>query len=505
MPNDSTQDKIQQLGRRFSPPERREEQIVRSRKKLVAASKAESIADQFIAENQNFDRKLLAGLLGGTGDLVQLGADALTSALVSQPVEVPYTTEYFKERFGVDNDDDLSAEIIGGLLSPDPLSTAAAGGKAIAVGAVAAKKQGGQLLKRLDDFLEMGTKKPYDADSFQQTGWYNGLDGKPRFWLSDAESKINKDAVYNHPKFLSIKESIQQGHNAGADVADVLNFKLEELLQHDELYELYPQLRNLQVKFHILATDDGRLLLRNPRTRKGDKGGLASSRGLVHYLQTNNLQGVDDLHSTVLHEVQHAVQMFEGFAKGGGSQLTDEMIDSYENVVRADAIVKAIDNGADDIDSLGFELEQMGFDAKTVDAMLAREDTNYYLAADEIERQDLARGVKDLRVMLEDEMTHVIDYLAVNKNEEALGYFLNDMNESLLFEDIQQVGYRAYKNLHGEAEARLVEMLKDHTQEQIAKRQGPPNPLQAKDVDPTRPLSLGTEREIPGRTQVLEN
>lgn len=79
---------------------------------------------------------------------------------------------------------------------------------------------------------------------------------------------------------------------------------------------------------------------------------------------------------------------------------------------------------------------------------------------------------------------------------------LDQLDEAVLESDIRELGFRAYQNLHGEAEARLTERLATMTRAQIASRRAPPNPSDLANVD--RPLSTGGQRTQAGQVMVRQ-
>jgi hypothetical protein len=119
-------------------------------------------------------------------------------------------------------------------------------------------------------------------DIYQQTGWFRGPDNKMRFHISDQEAKI-----------------------LGTDhVMDKLEVPvpLSSVLDHPELYEQYPFLKDIPV-----VRDDMSYYM-HPRPK--------ADNGLIG-LDTRTSNPMDD----ILHEVQHAVQVYEDFSRGGGSSL----------------------------------------------------------------------------------------------------------------------------------------------------------------------------------------
>jgi hypothetical protein len=90
---------------------------------------------------------------------------------------------------------------------------------------------------------------------------------------------------------LAVHRSLMSAHPQ-------VHIKLSDLLQHDELFKAYPQLRDLNVKFWE---------------------GIAPNGGAYcdKTIELSTKSTPEQNHSVLLHEVQHAIQELEGFARGG--------------------------------------------------------------------------------------------------------------------------------------------------------------------------------------------
>lgn len=236
----------------------------------------------------------------------------------------PFNSEELATQFG--GDPTHPTMLATGIVAPGP-GEFAGYGKAMVVGAVAARRADN--LGRLDEFLKMDSNDlpAYNEGLWKKTGWYKGDDGNPRFFLSDADSTIKPKAVAAHPEVRAAKD---RAAKSGRDEFTSVTYRLDEVMQHDELFQIYPELAGMQVTSAIKVGPDGNAMFRNPLVSGGNKGGMASNQTIVSGIQTANLSGFQDLHSTLLHEVQHTVQMIEGFAQGGAAKLTPEMIARFD-------------------------------------------------------------------------------------------------------------------------------------------------------------------------------
>ena len=185
------------------------------------------------------------------------------------------------------------------------------------------------------------------------TGWERGADGKWRYEIGDGRfdrsgglhperrrlsAEEQKEYDDNYEAFdeyfdkgvLAYKEEITED----TDIADILEAggmerkkaerirslyekrrslesqpkKLDEYLDNDELFNAYPQLRNITID--TSSKDDvifGKMGSYDPKS--------------------NTIRLNDISLSTLIHEVQHAIQYIEGFAKGGSPKGVKRLFD----------------------------------------------------------------------------------------------------------------------------------------------------------------------------------
>ena len=146
-----------------------------------------------------------------------------------------------------------------------------------------------------------------DAEQVRQdTGWHQGADAKWRFEIDDSR------ADWKIP-FAQIPESelFKQEHL----------LPLTDVLDHPELFAAYPQLEKITVVKRAGLFDFGGL--------QGWFNNDTLELGLTPYAK--------DPLSTLLHEVQHVVQMYEGFAKGGNENSVWQALpqETKENIAKS--------------------------------------------------------------------------------------------------------------------------------------------------------------------------
>lgn len=119
----------------------------------------------------------------------------------------------------------------------------------------------------------------------QETGWFKGADEKWRFELDDSDINFKGTGSY-------MDSHIKSG------------VKLGDLIHADKLFNAYPDLKNITVKTSV----DGGIYY-SPKTDE---------------IFFDGDEKVDNAKSSLLHEVQHAIQQREGFARGGSpSEFSD--------------------------------------------------------------------------------------------------------------------------------------------------------------------------------------
>lgn len=141
-------------------------------------------------------------------------------------------------------------------------------------------------------------------------------DNRLKLLLNEAQVNIDIDKV---------------GVNALYNKDTTTKAKLSEIITHDELFKAYPQIRNVEIVF-------------NKNMKKGEfanatipqKGGVRSSAYIEVSKQAFYKDGVfsvGEFKKTLMHEVQHIIQAYEGFANGS---LPSEQYERLRRIAVAD-------------------------------------------------------------------------------------------------------------------------------------------------------------------------
>ena len=154
-------------------------------------------------------------------------------------------------------------------------------------------------------------------DIYTNTGWFfNNFDGKWRHLISDLDSKLVSFKEYGRvfaPKNTKAANMVSQAYSAMMNenwvaceklIDNGWDVKLSDVLTHPTLYKYYPELFSLPIFYaHSNSLPRGKYFY-NPKRR---------------YIVIYGDYNTDNLHSILLHEIQHAIQRIEDYGSGGNS------------------------------------------------------------------------------------------------------------------------------------------------------------------------------------------
>ena len=168
-----------------------------------------------------------------------------------------------------------------------------------------------------------------DAETIRQkTGWFRGADGKWRWEIDDSGTETDtKWNFLRNPDAKRYNELFEKAYLYDTATAEDLNelqildknlkgvrkspLYLDEIVKHDKLFEAYPALRDVKVRFEA---------------NTGNKEGSYHPEENKFILRTGLKLEPEKLKNTLIHEIQHAIQEQEGFARGANPGYWDEMI-----------------------------------------------------------------------------------------------------------------------------------------------------------------------------------
>ena len=160
----------------------------------------------------------------------------------------------------------------------------------------------------------------YDLNKkiWKETGWFiNPKDRQWRYEIDDKQSVVSfADIAAN--KNLTTSEVIDNFRTKGSLI------KLPELFKHDKLFERYPHLKDMDVLFY--ESDTGELGSQSPGQNK-----ININTAVL------DIRSMPQLQSTILHEIQHAIQDYEGFSIGANNdfipdEVTKDLVDKQTKI-----------------------------------------------------------------------------------------------------------------------------------------------------------------------------
>lgn len=197
-------------------------------------------------------------------------------------------------------------------------------GRATAAG-IGARTADSAALRRAEALEKSGT----DNETIrQETGWYRGMDGQWRFEIDDSGATFSRtgEAQYSadnadYARYTQLMNRMLTGDLTEAEHAELLgldkkngstkkelarridegNATLRDILQHNALFEAYPEIAETKVKFADMPSG---------------KAGSYNRETNTITLDTKLKYDANEALDALMHEVQHRVQAAEGFEGG---------------------------------------------------------------------------------------------------------------------------------------------------------------------------------------------
>ena len=336
----------------------------------------------------NASPHIASGLLGGTAN----GADE-NGNVSPEEFAKGFIYALFGSKFSASAVKRISPELYNSILglgkkmpqmakdNPKLLTKIYGSAKSNSINSFAGEKALNASANKLSKAKAMLEKGEDEVKIWQSTGWYKDKDGAWKFEIDDSPAKIK---------------------NQNAD-------KLGDLLEHKELFKAYPELKDIKIK-KIIDEKVGKLGYYDPNEKE-----IA-------------LRDLSDK-STLMHEVQHAIQDVEGFAKGGGQAEARSFLRGKEGR-KYEQELKGIDKT---LSNLLLETQHM----RMRYGEIPQSEREYEYA------KELFRGINNNEKL----------YADFSVLRDDLQKKLFEIDKKIRLQDIQDT----YKKIHGEAEARNVE------------------------------------------------
>lgn len=260
--------------------------------------------------------------------------------------------------------------------------------------------------------MERGKK---DAKAIKlATGWERGADGKWRYEMPDAKIKDMKD--------------IGGGNIVKRFDDDMLwnDGKLTNVIDAPELFEAYPQLKDVRIDTDAIMND------------MPSNGNYNAKTNTI----TIHADELKYMNSILNHEIQHAIQYIEGFGKGGSPEQMEKEFKEAQDEWKARAYAHELEEKAKE---MGGEYNQ-----SEVEKALIQEYKNM-----------------DMPEFIPDKETRIKGF-----NYFARGYADRSMDDAIKrfrldrFQRTDFDSYQEYRKLAGEVESRNVEKRLGMTDEE---------------------------------------
>lgn len=286
-------------------------------------------------------------------------------------------------------------------------------------------------------------KNGEDAEDIRKTtGWFRGADRMWRYEVDNGTDEFNRkgdNLKTENPDYAEYKSlwgkmqdmTITDGEwKRLQELTKVVKpknaadgGKLSEYLKAPGLYEQYPQLKDITLRFEEM--EDG---LRGYYAH--GKNEIVLNRDFLGEYAS------DKAKSTLLHEVQHWIQNYEGFASGASTEYWQNMLASGNEIVTKDMQeqtrnLQSLRNRYPGIDRL----------ARHAEKYVSEHDAEAY---EDVYRQAAEAGINE----------GVLDYYRGLRE-----FVMNPMKES-------RAPFELYRDTAGEIEARDVQKRMDYTAEQ---------------------------------------
>ena len=286
-------------------------------------------------------------------------------------------------------------------------------------------------------------KNGEDAEDIRKaTGWFRGADRMWRYEVDNSTDEFNRkgdNLKAENPDYAEYKNlwskvqdmTITDGEwKRLQELTKVVKpknaadgGKLSEYLKAPGLYEQYPQLKDVTLRFEEM--------------KEGLRGYYAHGKNEI--ILNKNFLGEyasDKAKSTLLHEVQHWIQNYEGFASGASTEYWQNMLAGGNEIVTRDMQeqtrnLQSLRNRYPGIDRL----------ARHAEKYVSEHDAEAY---EDVYRQAAEAGINE----------GVLDYYRGLRD-----FVMNPMKES-------RAPFELYRDTAGEVEARDVQKRMNYTAEQ---------------------------------------
>lgn len=180
--------------------------------------------------------------------------------------------------------------------------------------------------EKLDMAKKMEEEGKTPERIYEETGWFRGLDQKWKFEIDDSAAEFfpEGDAILqNNPSYKKFREMMENGETDKPEFWNLWEIfegemgredkSLEFYLKHEKLFEQYPILRYVKIRIEDMSG----------KNREGyydpAKNEIVLDGSLLNQYTKEKTKGI------LLHEIQHAIQKYEGFTQGSNTKVWEDV------------------------------------------------------------------------------------------------------------------------------------------------------------------------------------
>jgi len=166
-------------------------------------------------------------------------------------------------------------------------------------------------------------------------------DGGWRTEIPDDEAIFRSGIAIQFQNSFDLDQAYQDVSGVFGDSSITKNYKLSDVIEHDEMFKNYPEFKDYEVEF-----------ITDPNTPYGKGEGLFNPNSNKISVRTSNPR---EAKSILMHELQHGIQYKEKWAQGGNTKAMTYLADELRT--ERDVYDKAIKGRKQELKNLGKSLE----------------------------------------------------------------------------------------------------------------------------------------------------
>jgi len=295
------------------------------------------------------------GRPGGVNfDYPQLNKDIYSGLMKFDKIRKGEATIDEIKKFGFDASLNLAG---GGLASSRIRNAVPSGSLGIFAGKSATNFPAKSMLKQTDDldkFMEKQDFRPgfenptgrFEASKREfGTGLFKLPDGQYRFEIDDTVASLKNldDAFINQGEFHEVVANVAGAKNIQLDAEGSLKtffnsknaVKLPDIFNHKELFENYPQLKDMKVAFYSDPRSQTYGAFYESANAININVGAYSTSRRGDPININTPENKEKILDILVHEIQHKVQDIENFSPGGNMRESEMRFLNFKNSVES--------------------------------------------------------------------------------------------------------------------------------------------------------------------------